>query len=294
MFVYLKRIQKSCIFYGRVFTRVINHHRKGLLAVNTKLGWTVLGKTEGSEQDYMNSNILLSLHVNNFDISEFWSLDTIGIRDPREKASRKEIEDAAREHFLQAVTRDKDGKYEVNLPWIKDHPPMFDCRNIAEKRLDRCVKSFDRSGRVTDYEKVFENWFEEDIIENAEIINRDGKEHFLTHRPIFKDNSTTKVIPVFDGSIRQENYPSLNDCLEKGPNLIELIPSIINKFRLIKFDIIVDIEKAFLQIGVQKNDRPYLKFLWWEHGKRQNLRCFQHKRVVFWHLLKPVFIRSHN
>ena len=34
----------------------------------------------------------------------------------------------------------------------------------------------------------------------------------------------TKVRPVFDASCRGKNAPLLNDCLQKGPNLLEHIP----------------------------------------------------------------------
>ncbi|GFV76521.1 integrase catalytic domain-containing protein [Trichonephila clavipes] len=149
---------------------------------------------------------------------------------------------------------------------------------MAEKRLERCIKSLERSKRLSDYERVFENWLE-DIIEKVEPFNEDDFEHFLPHHHIFIENSTTIVRHVSDGSARQRNCSSLNDCLEKGPTLIELIPSLISKFRFKKIGVISDIEKTFLQIEIQENDRKYLKFLWWEHG--QKLQCFQHKIVVF-------------
>ncbi|UYV64803.1 hypothetical protein LAZ67_3002035 [Cordylochernes scorpioides] len=34
-------------------------------------------------------------------------------------------------------------------------------------------------------------------------------------------------------------------------------------------------------ISVAKEDRQYLRFLWWEEGKQENLRIYKHKRVVF-------------
>ncbi|XP_055932060.1 uncharacterized protein LOC129962338 [Argiope bruennichi] len=107
------------------------------------------------------------------------------------------------------------------------------------------------------------------------------RQHFLPHHPVFSENSTTKVRPVFDGSAKEKNAPSINDCLEKGPNLVELIPSLINRFRVGKYGVISDIKKAFLQIGLQERDRPYLRFLWKDRGKEGNIKILQHKRVVF-------------
>ncbi|GFX86109.1 uncharacterized protein TNCV_2341781 [Trichonephila clavipes] len=80
---------------------------------------------------------------------------------------------------------------------------------------------------------------------------------------------------------KKKNSSSINECLEKGPNMVELIPTIVNKFRLRKFGITADIEKAFLQIGLQEKDRPFLRFLWWENGDKEKTKIYQHKRVVF-------------
>ncbi|UYV75046.1 hypothetical protein LAZ67_12002228 [Cordylochernes scorpioides] len=47
-----------------------------------------------------------------------------------------------------------------------------------------------------------------------------------------------------------------------GPNLIEMIPNLMLRFRIGKFGVVADIKKAFLQIEVNERDRDYLRFLW--------------------------------
>ncbi|GBL74022.1 hypothetical protein AVEN_230937-1 [Araneus ventricosus] len=69
------------------------------------------------------------------------------------------------------------------------------------------------------YEAVFHSWLDEDIIEEVQK-NADMKnEHYLPHHPVYKDNSTTKIRPVFDGSAKEKNSSSINECLQKGPNM---------------------------------------------------------------------------
>lgn len=138
------------------------------------------------------------------------------------------------------------------------------------------------AGKLEVYEAVLNDWLKEGIIEELDFSKEEREgEHYLPHRAVIKENSTTKVRPVFDGSARERDSPSINDCLEKGPSTVELIPSVINRFRLKKIGVIADIRKAFLQIGLNERDRPYLKFLWWDGGDCQKLKIFQHRRVVF-------------
>ncbi|GFX81361.1 hypothetical protein TNCV_142111, partial [Trichonephila clavipes] len=68
-----------------------------------------------------------------------------------------------------------------------------------------------RSNRLSDYERVFENWLEEDIIEKVELFNEDDNEYFLLHHPVLKENSTTKaeksVQSIFEASLVGRKNP---------------------------------------------------------------------------------------
>ncbi|GFY45499.1 integrase_H2C2 domain-containing protein [Trichonephila inaurata madagascariensis] len=100
--------------------------------------------------------------------------------------------------------------------------------------------------------------------------------HYLPHRPVVKQHGITKICPVFDASARQVGSPSVNQCLESGPNLLELIPNLHLKFRKHKYGIVADIEKAFLQISVQPEDRNFLKFFWWNGKGNVVLKTMRH------------------
>nr|XP_042900431.1 uncharacterized protein LOC122269777 [Parasteatoda tepidariorum] len=80
---------------------------------------------------------------------------------------------------------------------------------------------------------------------------------------------------------KDENSVSLNQCLATGPNYIELIPFVLNKFRKEKIGVISDIRKAFLQISVSSSDRDFLHFLWWEDFEKRKIKIYKHCRVVF-------------
>ena len=54
----------------------------------------------------------------------------------------------------------------------------------------------------------------------------------------------------------------MNECLHKGPQTTPLIFDILLRFRTFKIALVVDIEKAFLQIAINERDRDFLRFLW--------------------------------
>ena len=91
--------------------------------------------------------------------------------------------------------------------------------------------------------------------------------HFIPHFPVFKTdpNATTtcKIRIVYEASTKtSHNALSLNDCLETGPNLLQQIPAMILAFRTHPIAFSANIEKAFLQIKLDKADRDATWFLW--------------------------------
>ena len=86
--------------------------------------------------------------------------------------------------------------------------------------------------------------------------------HYIPHHSVHKDSSTTPIGVVYDCSCKQGNNPSLNDCLDNGPSLIKDLVAIRIRFRLYPTGFISAIEKAFLNIQLEENDRDYTKFSW--------------------------------
>ncbi|GFW83596.1 integrase catalytic domain-containing protein [Trichonephila clavipes] len=130
-----------------------------------------------------------------------------------------------------------------------------------------------------DYKSVFRQWEDLNIIERVPEVELNNECHYLPHRPVIKlDSATTKIRPVFDASAREKGKPSLNDCLYKGVNLIELIPDILNRFRIYPVRIVADIEKAFLMLSNAPKDRDYLRFF---SPCIEKQLVYRHCRVVF-------------
>lgn len=269
--------------YGQLLTGRILQLDRGLTAIETRLGWCVSGPSpiySPVEESY--AMMVTSLMVNQASPSDLWSLETIGIHDPSEHKSKAEKENETKIHFQKTVTRNEDGRYSVSLPWTTLDQSIPSNKDCAVKRLESATAKLISTDMVGGYDQVFRAWEDEGIIE--EVLEEDDnvKCHYLPHRPVFKpDSLTTPIRPVFDASSKTRRNPSLNECLEKGPNLMELIPSILIRFREKKIGVISDIRKAFLQIEVQKEDRDFLRFLWWSDTVSKKMKILRHKRVVF-------------
>lgn len=251
----------------------------GLVAVETIFGWTLSGPVPG-KRDPTIGMMSISTFLFNAEASlkELWDLEKLGITDPAEHKTKKESEQHAYQHFLQTVSKSEEGRYSVCLPWIEGATNIPNNRVIAEKRLLSITAKLNMDDNFARYDQVFKDWMHEDLIE--EVQEDTVPCHYLPHRPIIKlESKTTPIRPVFDASCKVGRNPSLNECLEKGPNLIELIPALLLRFRLKKIGVISDIRKAFQMIEVAAADRDFLRLLWWDEKK--NVKIFRHKRVVF-------------
>ena len=119
--------------------------------------------------------------------------------------------------------------------------------------------------------------------------------HYIPHHPVKKNSSTTPVRIVYDCSCRQSpDQPSLNDCLESKPPVINDLTSILVRFRLHEFTVTTDIEKAFLHVGLQEKDRDFTRFLWLENSTNPNsqLTTYRFKSVLFGATCSPFMLNA--
>ncbi|GFW20520.1 uncharacterized protein TNCV_4547871 [Trichonephila clavipes] len=92
----------------------LNAKRQLLLrkAIETKLGWTVIGKVCSNDKNVMLTTS--SLHVRNVSVKELWELDVLRIMDPLLNENTKENFELT--DFKNKMKILPDGRYEVKLP----------------------------------------------------------------------------------------------------------------------------------------------------------------------------------
>ncbi len=170
--------------------------------------------------------------------------------------------------FAKSACINQDGHYEIGLPWILGHDRLPNNFDMARKRLETSTKQLNTLKLFEQYHIIFIEWREEGIIEDVAVeeLNAGAR---LPYRPVVRpDSKTTPVRPVFDASCKSPGSPSLNDCQENGPNLIEHLQSVLLRFREHRFGLIADIKPAFLMISVRKKTVTLSAFFGGKMGRR--------------------------
>lgn len=95
------------------------------------------------------SMMTLSLLINDTCVTNLLNDGVLGVVEPAERKSCEEMDTAAKKLFLETVTVNEDGRYEVSLPWLDGHSPLPTNYNTAVKRLQStfkklktCVKTY--------------------------------------------------------------------------------------------------------------------------------------------------------
>ncbi|UYV84726.1 hypothetical protein LAZ67_X003222 [Cordylochernes scorpioides] len=268
-------------YLGMILTGKIVQVEADLTAVETKLGWTLMGNSPIIDS---NDNVqqTLNLLTTRCGLKDLWDLEVLGIRDPVETCSKETRYQEIKEKFIRKIQRQSDQRYSVGLPWKVEKESIPSNLDIAIKRLDISTKKMNSQNKLTEYSQIFRDWLTEGLIERVEENPLERRGYYLPHRPVYKmESKTTPIRPVFDASCLGHNGLSLNQCLEKGPNLLERIPEMMIRFRENKLGVTADIRKAFQMVAIEESERNYLRFLWWEKESDRELIAYRHKRLVF-------------
>ena len=185
----------------------------------------------------------------------------------------------------------------VGLPW-KWSKPSYTNYGLCVRRLNQLKVRLQKEPTMfNEYDDTFKTQLASGIIEPVPLAELEAApSHFLPHHGVIReDRDTTKLRIVFDGSAKTDlKLFSLNDCLEKGPNLTPLIFNVFLKFREHKIGITDDIEKAFHQILIKPEDRNMLRLIWYENIDSVPMKMVQYRfcRLVFGLTPSPAILRG--
>ena len=120
---------------------------------------------------------------------------------------------------------------------------------------------------------------------NPELIQR--------YDSIIKDQLKKEIIEEVNDRT-EKGCKSLNECLYRGPVILEDLCGLLLRFRTYKVALTADIEKAFLQVGLQPADRDVTRFLWLKDPtkplSKDNLQIYRFTRVPFGVISSPFLL----
>ncbi|XP_064469588.1 uncharacterized protein LOC135384311 [Ornithodoros turicata] len=253
-------------FYWAVVTGKQMQLQGSLIALETTFGWTL----QGPAGDYSSPEVnTFHVDVSRFsedDLDErlqsFWDVEHLGIADAAESLGN----DPVLQRFEDSTLLEN-GRYSVGLPWQDNLVSRLRTnKTTAEVRLRNATRTLLKDQAVmNEYELDIRQYLENGHAERVDVTApKVGPEYYLPHHAVIRrERETTKVRIVFDASSKAPGLVSLNDVLHAGPNLNSDILSLLLRFRMHPIALVSDIEKAFLQIGLHKQDTDALRFLWY-------------------------------
>ena len=119
--------------------------------------------------------------------------------------------------------------------------------------------------------------------------------HYIPHHHVNKDSKTTTIRIVYDCSCPlSDNHPSLNDCLEVGPSLVNYLCSVLLRFHVHKIALSTDSEKAFLHVKLNASDQDFTRFLWLSDpdDAESDFDTYRFKVVIFGSASSPFMLAA--
>ena len=297
-------------YYWDICTGHTKRGEEGPCAIKTRMGWVLSGPLDdmnqvGEKGGYSeSSNLNIQTHVLlvrdsaatslNKQVEKFWSLESSGII-PDEG-------EGVYDSFIEDINFDE-GKYSVSLPWKSEVPDLPDNMRQAMGCLASTVRKLKRDPETLQkYNQIIMDQLEQGIIskcENTKLEEGGGDMqkgvHYLSHHPVIKPHKeSTKLRIVYNASMKAGRGESLNDCLYKGPKLNELLLNVLLRFRIHQTAFIADIKQAFLRVGVKKEDRDYLRFLWPNRVDMSNptIETYRFNTLVFGLTCSPFLLNA--
>jgi hypothetical protein len=220
----------------------------GPTAAKSKIGYLLSGPVSNHRHSTsLNASILNGVtehQQEEFDLERFWNLDAVGVRTNAED----NVPDFLQYYQDTSITME-DSRYSDKLPWRPDHPPLPWNEEITKQRTLSTVRKL-----ATDPDKL--RMYNNIILEQAHrgFIERvkdpsktSGVCHYIPHHAVHKESATTPIRIVYDCSFKHSTNPSLNDCLQPGLPLLNDLNGILLRFRLHRYGLTTDIEKAFFE-----------------------------------------------
>uniref|UniRef100_A8PPL2 Uncharacterized protein n=1 Tax=Brugia malayi TaxID=6279 RepID=A8PPL2_BRUMA len=145
-------------------------------------------------------------------------------------------------------------------------------------RYQNLINHLQHNSNLHLYHKILMDQLHSGIIEEVPPKDEVGVIHYLSHQEVLTPRkSTTELRIVYDASAHHK-------------------VGVILRFRMMKIVITADIEKAFLQLKLQNEERNCIRFLWSDDIDKEltneNIKCYRFKRVPFGVISLPFLLAA--
>ena len=285
----------------------------GLYMLGSKVGWILAGRTSDEGEEMVEQNMLVitcgtdvqretSLFTNvdkslpvKPNLEDFWNLESIGIHDTPENQNSEN--NKILKQFNEELQYEN-GRYSVSWPW-KHQLELPDNRALAIGRLKSLIKRMNNNpALLTQYGDILDDQLRKGVIEKVSYEPIKTSTHYIPHHAVINPTkATTKVRIVYDASAKtRKDCKSLNECLYRGPVMLQNLIGILLRFRLNKIALVADIEKAFLQVGLTEDSRDVTRFVWLKNQDKlsieNNIQEYRFCRVPFGIISSPFLLAA--
>ena len=284
----------------------------GLYMLGSKLGWILSGRTSENVSNITETGMLILTYGTEIQresslltcadkslplkptMEDFWSLESIGIKDSPVESDNN----IALSKFKETL-KYENGRYTVTWPWKGVNPDLPENRAFALGRLKSLVRRMkENPDLIQKYDEIIEDQLKQGVVEKVRTESKDTIKHYIPHHAVINPTkATTKVRIVYDASAKTKpGNKSLNECLYRGPILLQNLTGILFRFRLNKIALVSDIEKAFLQIGLQEDAKDVTRFFWLRNKNilevENNIQAYRFCRVPFGIISSPFLLAA--
>ena len=132
------------------------------------------------------------------------------------------------------------------------------------------------------YTAIVSDYIQKGYAKEVTEIEKDNNHvWYLSHHPVINQNKPGKVRVVFNCAAMYKGT-SLNSQLLQGPNFMNSLVGVLNRFRQEDVALAADIEAMFHQVQVHDEDCDALRFLWWHRGDfNRRPKCYQTRVHLF-------------
>ena len=201
------------------------------------------------------------------------------------------------EETTEPIQSQPPGRYVVSLPWKDDSRPCINYKPALGRMLTTLSKLRRDPELLKQYDQIIKDQLNDGILEvvpSNELNWESSKCYYhIPHQHVVKEtSSTTKLRIVGDAS---SGTPSLNDCLHRGKVWAgqheKAVTSFVARCRMMAHAVVLDLEKAFLQIKLKTDDKDVHRLLWPADPFRSNTpRILRSTRVTFGVISSPYLL----